>query len=348
MNVLNLLLYPFAAVYNGVMRFRNHLYDIGQKPSFEFETTVITVGNLNVGGSGKTPMVEYLIRLLQDKYPTVILSRGYKRETTGYRIAAGEDSAKSIGDEPWQMFKKYGDSVHVAVAEDRVYAIPNILLEFPETRVLVLDDALQQRSIRPNLSILLTDGEHPFYKDYLLPFGRLRESRGGARRADVIVMTKCESNLSDEEQEVIAKRIRRYAGDKPVFFATVGYDEPRAARQGKSLTKKVVLVTGIANAGPMQTYCASRYEVIRHFRYADHHKYTLSDLVEIERYCQAHGADIAVLTTEKDMAKLECPEFSGFLDRLPWFSLPIKQVFLKDGSKFDALVLDAVQRAMPS
>jgi tetraacyldisaccharide 4'-kinase len=156
MNVLKLLLYPFAAIYNGVMRIRNHLYDSGQKPTFSFETAVISVGNLNVGGSGKTPMVEYLIQLLGNRFPTVTLSRGYRRETTGYRIAGSQDTAKSIGDEPFQMYRKFGDVVHVAVGEDRVFAIPNILHEFPDTRVLLLDDALQQRSIHPSLSILLT------------------------------------------------------------------------------------------------------------------------------------------------------------------------------------------------
>lgn len=344
MNVLKLLLYPFAAIYNGVMRMRNYLYDIGQKPSFDFETSIISVGNLNVGGSGKTPMVEYLVRLVGDRYPAVILSRGYKRETTGYRIAASGDSARSMGDEPWQMFRKFGESVHVAVAEDRLYAIPNILLEFPETRVVILDDALQQRSIRPHLSVLLTDGARPFYRDFLLPFGRLRESRAGARRADVIVMTKCGRDLSEAEQLERASKIRRYAGEKPVFFAAVEYDDPRPTKPGISIPKSVVLVTGIANAGPMLEHCAARHTVVRHFRYADHHRYTTNDLEEIERYCQAQGPDIALLTTEKDMSKLDCPEFSGFLDRLPWFTLPIRQVFLKDGSKFDALVHDAIQR----
>jgi tetraacyldisaccharide 4'-kinase len=345
MNVLKLLLYPFAAIYNGVMRIRNHLYDSGQKPTFSFETAVISVGNLNVGGSGKTPMVEYLINLLGGHFPTVTLSRGYRRETTGYRIAGSHDTARSIGDEPLQMFRKFGHLVHVAVGEDRVFAIPNILHEFPDTRVLLLDDALQQRSIRPNLSILLTSADRPFYRDFLLPFGRLRESRSGAHRADVVVVTKCREEMTNSEHDEMTLRIRKYAGDKPVFFSTIGYGDPVPMRDGNLFSGSVVLVTGIANASPIESYCASRFPLLRHFRFADHHKYTLSNLDEIDRFIRAQGKEVVILTTEKDMAKLDSPEFERYMGSWKWFFLPIRQVFLKDGSKFDAMVLDAVQRA---
>lgn len=345
MNVLKLLLYPFAAIYNGVMRIRNHLYDTGQKPTFSFETAVISVGNLNVGGSGKTPMVEYLINLLGSRFPTVTLSRGYRRDTTGYRIAGSHDTARSIGDEPLQMFRKFGNLVHVAVGEDRVFAIPNILQEFPDTRVLLLDDALQQRSIKPNLSVLLTSADRPFYRDFLLPFGRLRESRSGARRADVVVVTKCREDMTSSEEDEMIARIRRYAGEKPVFFSAISYGDPVPVRAGTSFSGSVVLITGIANASPIESYCASRFPLVRHFRFADHHKYTSSNLDEIDRFIQSQDKDIVILTTEKDMAKLDCAEFERYLGSWKWFFLPIRQVFLKDGSKFDAMVLDAVQRA---
>jgi len=348
MNVLKLLLYPFAAIYNGVMRIRNHLYDSGQKPTFSFETAVISVGNLNVGGSGKTPMVEYLINVLSSRFPTVTLSRGYRRETTGYRIAGAHDTARTIGDEPLQMFRKYGDHVHVAVGEDRVFAIPNILQEFPDTRVLLLDDALQQRSIHPNLSILLTAADRPFYRDFVLPFGRLRESRSGARRADVVVVTKCRETMDTAEREEMTQRIRRYAGDKPVFFSCIDYADPVPVRKGTPFSRDVVLVTGIANADPIESYCASRFSLVRHFRFADHHNYSAANLDEIDRFVRGQGKDIVILTTEKDLAKLDGPEFQRYVTGWNWFSLPIRQVFLQDGSKFDALVLDAVQRAAQS
>lgn len=344
MNVLKLLLYPFSALYNAVMRVRNHLYDIGHKPSFSFETAVIAVGNLNVGGSGKTPMVEYLAELLGSRMPTVTLSRGYKRETTGYRMASGDDTARTIGDEPLQMFRKFGDLIHVAVGEDRVYAIPHILQEFPETRVLLLDDAMQQRSIRPDLTILLTTFQRPFYQDFLMPFGRLRESRSGAHRADVIVITKCQPGITGTVQEEMTRRVQKYAGSKPVFFSAVEYGEPRALRDNLPLAGKVVLVTGIANAEPMRGFCSQHFEVVHHFRFADHHRYTAADLEEIDRFCSQQGDQLSILTTEKDAVKLDCPEFSRFLDRKRWFSLPIRHIFLQDGAKFDALVLNAVNR----
>lgn len=343
MNVLKLLLYPFAALYNGVMLLRNHLYDIGQKPSFEFETTVIAVGNLNVGGSGKTPMVEYLIELIGADHPTVTLSRGYRRETTGYRLATSDDTAGTIGDEPLQLFRKYGKRIHVAVGEDRVYAIPQILQEYPDTEVIVLDDAMQQRSIQPNLSILLTTANRPFYKDYLLPFGRLRESRAGASRAGAIVVTKCDPGEDAGTCDEMAANVRKYAGNKPVFFSTIEYGDPTPVRSG-SVGRKVVLVTGIANADTLRNYCDANFQVIRHFRFADHHRYTTKDLEEIDRFCASQGDDVCILTTEKDLVKLDCPDFEPFIIRRNWFSLPIRQVFLRDGANFDALVLNALSR----
>lgn len=344
MIALKLLLYPFALIYNGIMRVRNHLYDIGHKASFEFETAVIAVGNLNVGGSGKTPMTEYLIRLLSEKFPTVTLSRGYKRETTGFRIATTEDTARSIGDEPLQVFRKFGNQVRVTVGEDRVFAIPNILHEFPETQALILDDAYQQRAIRAACSILLTSYERPFFEDYVIPLGRLRESRGGARRATVIVVTKCPDGITAEEQQRIEKAIHRYAAGCPVFFSRIAYGEPTPARTGHRTTSKVVLVTGIANAQPIIDYCASRFTIIKQFQFADHHRYTKEDLQAIERLTQDQAEEVMVVTTEKDMVKLDCPEFAEYINRNAWFSLPIEHVFLKDGSKFDALVLDVVAR----
>lgn len=346
MGFLKLLLYPFAALYNLLMRVRNHLYDIGHKPSFVFDTTIIAVGNLNVGGSGKTPMVEYLIDLLAEKYPTVTLSRGYKRETTGYRMATLNDTARTIGDEPLQMLRKFGERIHVAVGEDRVFAIPHILQEHPDTKVVLLDDAMQQRSIRPNLTVLLTTLARPFYRDFLLPFGRLRESRGGSRRADVVVVTKCGIELEEAREQEMTRCIRAYAGEqKPVFFATIGYGEPKPIGKAKEFASRVVLVTGIANPDAITAYCEKRFQVVHHFRFADHHRFTLHDLESIDRVCAVQAGAFSLVVTEKDAARLECPEFSPYLERWNWFSLPIRHVFLKDGPKFDELVLHAVNQA---
>jgi tetraacyldisaccharide 4'-kinase len=273
------------------------------------------------------------------------LSRGYKRDTTGHRIAGQEDTAKTIGDEPLQLFRKFGSRIHVAVGEDRVYAIPHILMEFPATRVLVLDDAMQQRSICPHLTILLTSFRRPFFDDFLLPFGRLREARSGAGRADAVVITKCPPDLSGEDQVRMKDKVQRYTGDKPVFFSTVAYGDPVPARPGYTMADTIILVTGIANADPLLEFCSARFRVVRHFRFADHHRYSPADMEEIERSCESFPETLSVLTTEKDMAKLDSPEYAQYLDRRPWFSMPIRQVFIQDGSKFDALVVDAVERA---
>jgi len=348
MNLLKLLLYPFAALYNGVMRFRNHLYDIGHKPSFDFDIAVIAVGNLNIGGSGKTPMVEYLVTLIGDQYPTVVLSRGYKRETTGYRVAGDDDTAASIGDEPLQLYQKFGKVVKVAVGEDRVYAIPQILHEYPDTKVLLLDDAMQQRSIRPALTILLTAFEKPFFKDFVLPFGRLREARVGASRANVVVVTKCDASLLASQREAMTNGIRRYAGEKPVFFTQIAYGTPEPYKAWMEFSPNVIIVSGIANATPLVNYCQERFKVLHHFRFGDHHRYTIEDLREINQYCEQQTAPFCLLSTEKDLVKLGAAEFSTLFDRWKWFSLPIRHAFGSDGAKFDEQVLSAIRGATSS
>ena len=342
MNIHKILLYPFAAVYNLGTRFRNHLYDMGHKPSFEFTTTVISVGNLNVGGSGKTPMVEYLIRLLKERHAVATLSRGYRRESSGYRHACELDNARSIGDEPMQLYRKFGKDIHVFVSEDRVFAIPNILQDVPDTKVILLDDALQHRRIRPHLTILVTDFYRPFYTDFLMPLGRLREGRSGAARADVVVVTKCAGGLSQEKKSEMTDRIRRYAGNKPVFFSEIQYVDPVPIGLERKLEKKIILVTGIARTESIVGFVQSRFELIRHFRFGDHHHYTKQELDSILKYWREQPEPVSVLTTEKDMVRLLNPEYHPFLESLPCFYLPIRQSFLEDGSKFDELILQAV------
>lgn len=339
MKIAKLLLYPFAALYNLVTRVRNYLYDIGQKPSFEFDTPVIAVGNLNVGGSGKTPMVEYLIGLLKNHYGVATLSRGYKRETKGYRLAEESDTAKTIGDEPLQLFRKFGKKIKVVVGEDRVFAIPHILQEFPETGVILLDDALQHRSVKPQLSILVTEYSNPFYKDFVLPFGRLREARSGAARSDIVVVTKCNGVLSQLEENEMTGAIQQYAGPKPVFFSSIQYGEPLALGSELSISKNIVLVSGIAKPDPLKEFCALNFNVLRHFNFQDHHRYTENDLRAIEMFCKIQTQPYSIITTEKDMVKLIEPVWRSYLGHLPWFYLPISQVFLQNGLKFDELIL---------
>jgi tetraacyldisaccharide 4'-kinase len=338
MPFLKVLLWPFTILYNLVTRIRNYLFDIGQKPSFKFDSIVISVGNLNVGGSGKTPMVEYLVRLLGTRYKVAILSRGFGRKTHGFRIASDDDNATTLGDEPYQYYLKFGKDVSVCVGEERALAIPTILNERPFTQIILLDDAFQHRTVVPQFSILLTEFSRPFYSDFVLPFGRLREARTGASRADAIIVTKCSNLLNQEDVE---KRIRKYASQQPIYFSSIFYKEAVPFSIAHSVGKKVVLVSGIANSATLESFVAKNFQLQKHFRFNDHHFYTAGDLRKIQAF--AHEQDVdSILTTEKDMVKLISPQLQGDLDKTKWFYLPVETSFLDRGADFDKLVLNMV------
>lgn len=344
MFIFQYLLLPFASLYNLVTRIRNYLYDIGHKKSFEFETVVISVGNLNVGGSGKTPMVEYLVRLLIDSHKLATLSRGYGRNSHGFRIADENDNARSIGDEPFQLLRKFGDRVTVAVGEDRALAIPTILLQNPEVQVILLDDAFQHRAVKPQFSILVTDREKPFYTDYVLPMGRLRESRHGAKRADAIVVTKADG-ITHEEMVRMKQRIRKYAGEKPVFFSGLVYQQPLAINHSYAIDKKVILVSAIAKNAQFERTCSSRYEVVSHFQFADHHAYRTEDIERIHQAANSLNVQ-TILTTEKDMVKLISPSIEPLLEMKRWFYIPVRASFIENGTQFDELIKNSIDNQL--
>jgi len=335
--ILRSLLFPFAAIYDAVTRVRNRLYDQGMKPSTSFDIPIISVGNLAVGGTGKTPMIEYLIRLLQPHLPVATLSRGYGRKTNGVRIADAASNADTLGDEPFQVHRKF-PRVTVAVGEDRVYAVPVLLDRVPETKVILLDDAFQHRRIKPSLQILLTEYAKPFYEDYLLPSGRLRESRKGAARADAVVVTKCPPSLSQNQATRSRKKISRYTR-APVFFSTIRYGQPIVfGGHDFPLRRKLVLVTGIANTEPLKAYLATEFEIVRHVDHADHYRYTMKDLEHLRTMLRE---DMVVMTTEKDMVKMDSLALAADY-RLPLFYLPMEMALLEGGGEFDAMVLDRV------
>lgn len=338
------ILYPFAILYDVVTLVRNRLYDLSLKPSASFDVPVVSIGNLAVGGTGKTPMVEHLIRLLGPERHVATLSRGYKRKSKGFRIANEKDSALTIGDEPFQFYNKFKDKVVVAVGEERALAISNILQEFPDTNVIVLDDAFQHRRVKPQFQILLTVYDNPFYKDFLLPAGRLRESKIGAKRADVVVVTKCPETLQVDEMMEIEKQIHHYCA-KPVFFSTIHYGELISLSGPASPLppKEVILVTGLANAAHLKRFIEKNYSLRYHFEFDDHHEYTESDLTAIVSKAKSLNANI--VTTEKDAMKLMTPSFKQFLTEAGWFYLPIEIQFVKSGRDFDEMVLNAVTNA---
>lgn len=342
--MLKILLFPFALLYDFITRVRNFLYDSGRRGSIQFDANIISVGNLTVGGTGKTPHIEYLIRLLKDRYKLATLSRGYGRKTKGFRLADENSSAHTLGDEPFQYYKKFGKEVTVAVGEERVLAIPSILMEREETKVILLDDAYQHRAVRPQLSILLSDFNRPFYKDHLLPYGRLRESRKGAERADLVVISKCPAGLSLTMQQGIAEAVSIYTKkDVPVFFTGLNYGKPVLFSDvGKEISfSKVVLLTGLANAKPLVEYIEKNYTLSKHLEYPDHYDYTEKRVEFIRSVFNMinKDQDHILITTEKDMVKLIAPEFKEMISGLPFFYVPIEVYFLKCKEKFDELVI---------
>ena len=344
MILLRILLFPFSWLYYLITQIRNRLYDRGLKPSVKFELPVICVGNLTVGGTGKTPMIEHLIRLLQNKYKVATLSRGYGRTTKGIRIAGPSENASTIGDEPFQFYTKFGKRITVAVGEERALAIPTILQECSDTQIILLDDGFQHRKVSPGFSVLLTDYHRPFYNDFLLPSGRLRESRWCAARADVIVVTKCPVQISEDKMIEIERSIRHYA-EKPVFFTNIRYGNPTAFNDSSAiLTKHIVLVTGIGNSKPLETYAKENFILIKHLAFNDHHIYTEGDIQTLISLKYTHP-QVSFLTTEKDKVKLDAPHFQRMLNGLPLFYLPIEVDFIKAGKDFDEIVLNVIQRA---
>ena len=332
------LLYPFAVVYDAITTVRNRLYDRGVQRSARFDVPVIGVGNLSVGGTGKTPMIEYLIRLLTPGIKVATLSRGYGRSSKGIRIAGDRDNASTIGDEPYQFYRKFKEKIVVAVGEERVLAIPHILHEHPGTNAVLLDDAFQHRRVQPAFQILLTDYNNVFTQDYLLPAGRLRESKRGARRADVIVVTKCPGNTTDDDMMEVEKAIRRYSS-RPVFFTRIVYGNLLAVTEGSPYKpERIILVSGIANPAPLEQYLRQDHDVIRHFSFRDHHVYSNKDMKVI---CETAARENAVVvTTEKDMVRMDPEVFKRA--SIPLHYLPIEVEFLKNGKEFDEMVLNVV------
>ncbi|MEJ8802276.1 tetraacyldisaccharide 4'-kinase [Pontibacter sp. H249] len=344
---LKLLLWPFAVLYGAVTSLRNQFYNKGILKSTSFELPVIAVGNLTVGGTGKTPHVEYLIRLLQ-KYNLATLSRGYKRKTKGFILADATSTAAQLGDEPYQYYQDF-PGISVAVSESRVEGVQKLRRLVPDIEVVVLDDAMQHRAIRPSFMIMLTDYNRPFFKDFILPAGLLRESRSGAARADVVVVSKCPQHMSHSEMEKYTSSIRKYTtAAAPVFFSTFRYGAPVSIGAASQLSKSIILLTGIANPAPLKEYLATAgYQVVKVFSFPDHHTYSLQDVAQVKSYLEKHKNQIiSIITTSKDAVKLTAGELADATKTLDLFYLPIQVSFLKDAALFDSMVAGHVKDFM--
>ncbi|MCK0123570.1 tetraacyldisaccharide 4'-kinase [Gelidibacter sp. F2691] len=316
MKLLRYLLLPIVPAYFLVTWLRNKLYDLGIKKSTAYNFPVICVGNLSVGGTGKTPMIEYLIRLLNSEYKLATLSRGYKRQTKGFIIADHTSTAKSIGDEPFQFYQKF-DEVIVSVDGDRVHGISQLIALKQPPQVILLDDAFQHRKVRAGFNILLTSYDDLYVDDILLPTGNLREPRQGAQRADIIVVTKCPETLSMQQKEEITNCIQPLAHQE-VFFASIAYaSKLKNAYETIELNalkdQSFALVTGIANPKPLVAYLQQRGLRFEHLKFKDHHEFSTSELDNLKT------RDL-IVTTEKDMVRLA----SHFTQGEKLYYLPIE------------------------
>ncbi|MGB3181086.1 MAG: tetraacyldisaccharide 4'-kinase [Cyclobacteriaceae bacterium] len=348
MSISRIVLSPFSALYRVVTDMRNFLYNQGRRHSVAFIVPVINVGNLTVGGTGKSPMIEYLAGMLSREYHVATLSRGYGRRTKGFRLAGPDDDATTLGDEPLQFYKKLGDKITVAVGEERALAIPSILLERPATEVVLLDDAYQHRAVTPHVNILLNDYNRPFYEDTVLPGGRLRESRHGARRAHAVVVTKCPAELPGQERARIREAIGKYTSPGvPVFFTTIDYASP-VPLYGDTVPESgaaVLAFSGIARSQPFTQYLADTFKLVGHINFPDHHTYTKNDLEKILKEYESKKAThpgLALVTTEKDAVRLQ----EGTLRDLPVSYIPIRPAFLSDEEKFQRMIFDAVAKEL--
>ncbi|MGB5944289.1 MAG: tetraacyldisaccharide 4'-kinase [Leeuwenhoekiella sp.] len=330
MNALRKLLLPFSLIYDGITSVRNAFYNRGLFKSKGYDLPIIGVGNLSTGGTGKTPMIEYLIELLKDR-KLATLSRGYGRNTSGFRWVAPTDDAGMVGDEPLQFATKHPE-ISVAVDENRQHGISQILAKPTPPKVILLDDVYQHRAVKPGFLILLTAYEKPFFKDYLLPAGDLRESGKGAARAQAIIVTKCPKITKAEQQEIIEK-IAKYS-KAPVFFSQIQYSKMVFGYSKCTLEnlkqKSLTVVTGIAKPEYFTDHLKASGLNFEHLTFRDHHNFTS---VEIARLSKAQ----TILTTEKDYMRLK-----NYSELKEVYYLPITKAFLENGVTLDKMVLDYV------
>lgn len=345
-------LLPLSFLYGMGVRFRNMLFDTGILESRSFPIPVISVGNITVGGAGKTPHVEYLIRLLCETKRVSVLSRGYKRRTKGYLLASSSSTSLELGDEPYQMYLKYGRQVHVAVSANRCEGIERLCSD-PETKdtdVILLDDAFQHRYVKPGVNILLVDYHRLIVYDKLLPAGRLREPKDGKRRADIVIVTKCPPDLRPMDFRVITKALNLYPYQK-LFFTTIEYgDLIPLFSNSRSLALseitsdfEVLVLSGIASPQHLLCDIQKHTENVIPMTFRDHHIFTPKDIARINNTFDSMSSKRIIITTEKDAARLV--GLDGLSDdvRNHIYALPIKTTFLlEQQEQFDEFILSYV------
>lgn len=332
--VARIILAPISLIYGLVIGLRNVFYDTGILKSSSFQIPVIGVGNLSMGGSGKTPHVEYLIHHLSPYIPLGILSRGYMRKTRGYLEVEPTHKVEMCGDESLQYKLKYPQAV-VSVCEQRAIGIPMMVGDHPDLGLIVLDDAFQHRSVRPALNVLVTDFKLPFTQDYLLPGGRLREWRSSSKRADVIIVSKCPANMSLDERNQLKKDINPLPHQK-VYFSYYQYGTPYYMYDAsKKITldaeTDVVMLTGIAKPEYLEDYLHEKVHFVNPHTYEDHHVFNPHEVSQVNRALQElHSPKKIVLTTEKDSTRLDAHRDFLMNENIPIYIIPIHVVFFED------------------
>lgn len=350
--LLRIIAAPFALLYGLILLFRNWCYTKGLLTETSFELPIINVGNLAFGGTGKTPHIEYLIKLLKPTHKVAVLSRGYKRKTIGYFFANNESTAAEIGDEPRQIKQKFKDEIHLAVSENRVIGVPNLLFDAEDTEVILLDDAFQHRAIKAGLNILLTDYNHLFTKDFLTPAGTLREYRAGYKRADIIIVTKCNENLTLEEKETIKAEIKPLPHQQ-VFFSYQKYNDLvhyyNESIIGYEVLKQadILIFSGIANANSYEKYLENSCNaIINAWQFGDHHDFSNEEiekiLIEFDHF---DSKNKIIVSTEKDAMRLQTDEFKELLKNYPIYYLPLQVAFIdNDKALFNQFILNYVEQ----
>jgi tetraacyldisaccharide 4'-kinase len=338
--LVQILLAPFSLLYGLGVSLRNGLYERGLLKGVSFNLPVISIGNLSVGGAGKTPHIEYLIRLLKDYIDVATLSRGYRRKTKGYLEVQPQMDAEQVGDEPLQYKRKFPDIV-VTVSESRTFAIPKIVMEHENVRAVLLDDAFQHRSVEPGLNILLTEYSHPFTRDYLLPSGRLREWRSAYERADIIIVSKCPPVLEEAERQRLQEEINPLPHQK-LYFSYYDYGQPYFILNSRYRLElrpdmDIMLISAIARTDYLLQYLETKVGDIRAMEYADHHYFSKYDIGQLKaNFDRMENNKKAILTTEKDAMRLQLHHPYIKDNQLPVFALPVQVRFhFSEGEQFD-------------
>ena len=350
-NPLKYLLLPFAWLYGVGVVVRNRLFDWQILKSKSFDLPVIGIGNLSAGGTGKTPMAEYILKLLlENGYKPALLSRGYGRQSSGFMEVLTDSDASLTGDEPFQVKRKFPEAF-VAVCEDRVKGIETILSSNPETNVIVLDDSFQHRYVKPGFNILLTDYNRPYYSDLLLPAGMLREPISGRKRADIIIMTKCPEHIDASSKEKIKSKLKP-SSSQEVYFTSISYQSLKNINDEDSLQLsnlkdyKIILFTGIANTAPLENFLKEIKTDFQLIKYPDHHYFSADNIEKIISTWKSISSDHKILiTTEKDWCRMEGTEQAELFSGLPLYFLPIA-VQWNEAEKinFDRTIFKYVER----